>query len=505
MTAKERWAKLDGNRHGVLNRARLAADLTIPALMPPEGSNENTVLPTPYQSLGARGVNNLSSKLTLALFPPSTAFFRFAIDEDIIEELGEGRAAVEEGLRKMENRMMKRVEAGNLRTMLHSAIKHMIVTGNSLVYMPTDGGVRMYRLSQYCCVRDPMGRVIEIVTKESVHPTSLSDEVKQATEVSTGVDKDEPVDVYTHVQHTAKDRVEWYQEINDKRVPGSEGRAKAAESPFIVLRWTAVENEDYGRGLVEEYQGDLRSLEGLSKGIVGFSAVAAKIIFLLHPNSTTDEDSLAEAESGDIVTGRIDDIDVLQLDKYADFQVAKGVIDDLTLRLSHAFLLQSGTIRNAERVTAEEIRAQAQELEDVLGGVYTVQSQELQLPIVNRLMAQMRASGEFPALPKVDGRPAIVPKIVTGFEALGRGHELNRYRAYFSEGAALFGEAFVAQFNVERAARLLSTQHNVDVDDILKTPEEHEQEQQAQMGAQMMDKAAAPVAGAVAKSMTAGE
>jgi hypothetical protein len=271
------------------------------------------------------------------------------------------------------------------------------------------------------------------------------------------------------------------------------------------MRWQAVSGEDYGRGPVEEYLGDLRSLEGLSKAVIQFSAAAAKIVFLHHPNSSTDEDALIAAESGEFVTGRKDDIDVLQFEKFADFQVAKTVIDDLTLRISHAFLLQSGTVRNAERVTAEEIRAMAQELEDVLGGVYTALTQEFQLPLVRRLMAVLKADGTLPQLPRLRGKPAVQPNIVTGFEALGRGHELNRFRAFYSDLVGFVGpEQATAMFNPQRLAAKLATFHNVDFAEEMKTAEELAADQNARMQQTLLEKGTAPVAGALAKGMTNG-
>lgn len=504
--AKDRWEKLDGMRDQVLARARAAAELTIPSLMPPEGHTENVVLPTPYQSLGARGVNNLASKLLLALLPPGTAFFRFQTEDKVAEALGkDAKTDLDAKLRKLENRAMRRVERGNLRVMTHSVLKHLIVTGNAGLYMPKGGRNRMYRLDQYCAVRDAAGTMHEAVIKETVHPTTLSEEVRRTCLVdrqeggSAKKDKDE-VDVYTWIKLTNEGRtIEYHQEINDIEVPASKGRNKVEESPYLFLRWTAGANEDYGRGLVEEYIGDLRSLEGLSKSIVGFSAVAAKIILLLKPSNSTDAKKLTEAETGDVVTGTLEDIDILQLDKYADFRVAKEVIDELTLRLSHAFLLQSGTVRDAERVTAAEIQRMAQELEDVLGGVYTVFSQEFQLPVVRRLIAQMKAEGDFPPLPKVDGQPVIEPLIVTGFDALGRGHELNRLRAYFADLINTAGEGALKLFDPKAIATKFATAHNVDVEGLFKDAEMLAQEQAQETAAMLAEKAAAPVAGALAK------
>ena len=45
--------------------------------------------------------------------------------------------------------------------------------------------------------------------------------------------------------------------------------------------------------------------------------------------------------------------------------------------------------RSAERVTAEEVRYMAQELETALGGVYSILSQEFQYPFVNLLLGRM--------------------------------------------------------------------------------------------------------------------
>lgn len=497
-TAKERWEKLNGKRDAILQRARDAADLTIPALMPREGHNENTKLSQPYQSLGARGINNLASKLSLALLPAGNPFFRLNVGEDVAAEV-QGLTEIQEELRKIENRAMRRVENGNLRVVLHATLKQLVGSGNALLVMPDTGGARMFRLTQYCVVRDAMGNWREIVIKESVHPSTLDEAVVISNEIKAEPTDDKDVEVYTQVTRLGK-KVEWYQEINEIEVPGSRGRTKYEECPFIPLRWAAIENEDYGRGHVEEYLGDLRSLEGLSKSVVQFAAAAAKVIFLERPNSSTDIEALQEAESGEFCTGNPEDIATLQVEKFPDFQVAKSVIDDLTLRLSHAFLLTTGTVRNAERVTAEEIRMQAQELEDVLGGVYTVLAQELQLPIVRRLMAQMRKAGELPELP--DG--ALEPVIVTGFDALGRGHELNKYRQYFQDGTALFGPEFMAQFDPAGVAALMAVHHNVDISAIMKTEEMMQAEQQQQMGANVLDKAAGPVAGQVAGAVAQG-
>lgn len=499
MSIKSRWSQLHGGRSEVLTRARAHAGLTIPSLLPPEGTGENAVLPQPYQSLGARGVNNLASKLLLALFPPGSAFFRLNIEPNVLEAMGAKAADAEEALRKIESRIITRIERGTLRSHLHQAIKHLVVIGSALLYLPTNGMYRMFGIDKFCVVRDGSGRVLELVIKETIAPEALPENVQEACGVKqqlgeTTAVKRADVDVYTHVVYR-DERHEWHQEINDIRVPGSEGSAPADSSPFLAMRWISVAGENYGRSHVEEYSGDLRSLEGLTAAILAFAAAAAKVVPILKPNSVMTTEDLSKP-SGQVVVGNPEDVTLLQMEKFADFQVAKAVIDDLNLRLSHAFLLQSGTVRNAERVTAAEIQAMAQELEDVLGGVYSVQGVETQLPIVRRFMAVMLDEGAITPLPGVE------PAIVTGFEALGRGHTLNRLRGFFQDAVGILGpEAVLAEVRASSVLQVLATSHNIDSSDLFKTDEEKEQDQQQAAAAQMMEKAAGPMASAMTKQV----
>ncbi len=507
--AKKRWTQLDGLRSGPLRRAREAAKLTLPSVLPDEGDDENSDLVQPYQSLGARGVNNLASKLLMALLPTSNSFFRFSIDLDVLEEMkeqiGEGAdEAIDDIMRRRENKIMKWIERSPLRTTLFIALKQLIITGNALVHIPKNGKSRTFRLDQFVVVRDPSGDLVELYIREEADPMTLSKEVRETCQVNTQdmEGRMKNCEIFTTVRlREGGKMLDYWQEINEIEVPNTRGQSKVENSPYICMRWTSLDNESYGRGHVEEYIGDLRSLEGLSQAIVGFSAVASKVIFLVHPNSTTDVDDLTIANTGDFVTGALKDIEALQLDKYADFQVAQSVVQDLVLRLSHAFLLTSGTVRDAERVTREEIRMQAQELEDVLGGVYTLQSQELQLPLVRRVVSVMESSGDIDKLPTA----GVEPTIVTGFDALGRGHELNRIRGLFADIAQTLGPEVLARYlKIGDALKKFAVGHNVDIEDLFKDDATVQKEIQAEQRQQAMMQAAMNAAGPAAGQAVKG-
>lgn len=498
-TAKETWEQLGSSHNAPLERAREAAKLTIPSLMPPQGSTDSTKFDAPYQSLGARGVNNLSSKLLLALFPPGSSPFRYSLSRDAIAAApGEGEVAeAQKALSQREIDIMSHVEASPQRPILGEYITHLIVCGNALLFYPDMEGMRLYRLDQYRVRRDGSGLPLDLAVLERAHPATLD----EATKTACGVkDENTEVDVYTLVQWR-QGKCEWFQEINGIEVPGTRAKAPAKASPWIPGRWKAVPGSHYGRSHVEELMGDLISYDGLCQAIVQFAAVAAKIVFLKHPSSTTRMEDINEAESGDCVTGDKRDIDVLGLEKYPDFQVAQRVADGLEMRLSQAFLLRSGAVRDAERVTAEEIRALAQELEDVVGGVYTVQSQDLQMPWVNRTILVLEKARKIAVLPK----GMVQPIIVTGFQALGRNHSLNKLRGAVNDLAQIFGpEAALRLLQGPVIAKRLFTGWGVEeVEEILKTSDQLAQEDAAQqqnaMTQTLMDKTAGPLAQAAAK------
>lgn len=485
--AASRYGALEQQRFSFLNRGRECAKLTIPHLLPPGGYTSATELPTPFQGIGSRGVNNLASKLLLSLLPPNSPFFRLVVDTFTLKQMQgmEGvKTEIESALAEVERAVMSEIETSNLRAAVFEAIRHLIVTGNCLLYLPDEGGVRIYNINQFVMDRSPMGDLEELLVKETVCADDLPHEVKtllgaeMADESRPHVDRN--IDLYTWlVKEGNKFRV--HQQVKGVVIPGSEGVYPVEKSPFIPLRWNRISGDSYGRGMVEEFLGDLRSLEALSQAIVEGSAAAAKVLFLVAPNSTTRPRTLAESPNGAIVEGNAIDVSCLQMNKQADFRVAFETISGITDRLSHSFLLNSAIQRNADRVTATEIRMMAQELEDALGGVYSTLSQEFQLPLVNRIMAKMQKARRLPKLPK----DIVKPVVVTGLEALGRGHDLNKLDVFISGVAQTLGPQALGQFvNLRNYLERRATAIGIDTLGLVKSEEEVAQEQQqAQMAA----------------------
>jgi len=485
MTAKTRYDRLSSDRAQFLNTARQAADLTLPYLIREDEvyTKGSIKLTTPWQSVGSKGVVTLASKLMLALLPPQTSFFKLQVNDiNLGQELGpEIRSELDLSFAKVERTIMESIAASGDRVVVHQALKHLVVAGNALIFMGKDG-LKLYPLNRYVVDRDGNGNVIEIVTKETISKKILKKFFPDYKEPQPNAPMDESrssedeVDVYTHCT-LDNNRWVWHQEINGEVVPGSQGKAPKESSPWLVLRFNHVDGEVYGRGRVEEFIGDLKSLEALSQAVVEGAAAAAKVIFTVSPSSTTKPATLAKAGNGAIIQGRPDDIGVVQVGKTTDFQTAYQMIGTLSQRLSDAFLVL--TVRQSERTTAEEVRLTQLELEQQLGGLFSLLTVEFLVPYLNRKLSVAQKTGDIPRLPKGD---IVKPTIVAGINALGRGQDRESLGQFLATIAQTMGpEAIQTYINPEEVIKRLAAAQGIEVLNLVKSMQEVQQQQQAAM------------------------
>ena len=490
-TARQRYSKLSTDRDQFLNVAYDCAELTIPTLLMRDETSTYSQFSTPWQSVGAKGVVTLASKLMLGLLPPSTSFFKLQLDDSKlgVEIPAEAKSELDLSFAKIERMIMEAIAASTDRVQIFSAIKHLVVTGNSLVYMGKDG-MKTYPLNRYVVERDGNGEVVQIVTKERVNRELIPnlpepDATSSVDESSTDLNKD--IDIYTCVTLTRKGW-SWHQEVNDQILSDSWGKAPKDKSPWLPLRFVTVDGEDYGRSRVEEFLGDLKSLEALMQALVEGSAAAAKVVFTVSPSATTKPASLAQAGNGAIIQGRPDDIGVIQVGKTADFQTAFQLVQVLERRLSEAFLILNP--RQSERTTAEEVRMTQMELEQQLGGLFSLLTTEFLIPYLNRKMHTLTQAKKIPSVPK----NLVKPTIVAGINALGRGQDRDALVQFITTIAQTMGpEALQSLLNPDEAIKRLAAAQGIDVLNLVKSVEDRqadmEQAQQAQQMQSLTDQA----------------
>lgn len=493
--AQSRYGQLRAERENFLDTGRKCAALTLPYLLTAEGETEGGTLHSPYQSVGAKGVNVLSSKLMLSLFPINTSFFKLQINDAELAKVpdldGEQvRSEIDLSLSKIEKMVMQQITETTDRVQLTAAMKHLIVTGNVLLYAGEES-LKLYPLDRFVASRDGNGTAVEMLTKEVVDRSLLPEEFQTVSPgeggndsnavgedgpkfgVSTGSNKGSDVNnaiVYTHVKLEGK-RHKWYQECDGKVIPGSRSSSPLKSSPWMPLRFNVVDGESYGRGRVEEFYGDLQSLESLMRSMVEGSSAIAKIIFLVSPSATTKPKALSDAPNGAIITGRPEDVGVIQANKAADFRTVTEMIQSLTQRLSDAFLVLS--VRQSERTTAMEVQATQQELNEQLGGIFGSLTAELLQPYLNRKLHLLRRSGGMPPLP----RKLVMPTVVAGLYGVGRGQDRQALIEFVQTIAQGMGPEAMAQYlNAGEFIKRLATASGIDALGLVKSKEQMQQE-----------------------------
>jgi len=488
MKARDRYNQLTRGRTQFLHTAVECSRLTLPYLVQEDLSSrpEHQKLHTPWQSVGAKCTVNLAAKLMLALLPPQTSFFKFQIRDDKlgVEFPREVKSELDLSFAKMERMVMDFINASTDRVVVHQALKHLIVSGNALIFMGKDG-LKNYPLNRYVVNRDGNGNICEIVTKELISRKILAEDLPEALPIikpnspgddgyKTGSD-DQDVEVYTYVRLDNNGRWVWHQEAFDKIIPGTRSTAPKNTSPWLVLRFNTVDGEDYGRGRVEEFLGDIRSLEGLSQALVEGSAAASKVVFLVSPSSTTKPKTIADAGNGAIVQGRPEDVGVIQVGKTADFRTAAEQMSQLERRISDAFLVLQ--VRQSERTTAEEVRLTQMELEQQLGGLFSLLTVEFLIPYLNRTLHILQRNKDLPKIPK----DVVRPQIIAGVNALGRGQDQQTLVQFAQTLAQTMGPEIMAKFlDPGEYVKRLAAASGIDVLNLVKTPETMQQEKQQQ-------------------------
>jgi hypothetical protein len=484
MKARDRYTQLSKGRSQFLDTAVECSRLTLPYLIQEDLSSRPThqKLHTPWQSVGSKCVVNLAAKLMLALLPPQTSFFKLQVRDDKLgdEIPREIRSELDLSFSKMERMVMDYINASSDRVVVHQALKHLIVSGNALIFMGKEG-LKNYPLNRFVINRDGNGNVCEIITKELISRKILAMNLPEPLPNSPGDDgyktgsDDQDVEVYTYVRLDDNGRWIWHQEALDRIIPGSRSTAPKNTSPWLTLRFNTVDGEDYGRGRVEEFLGDIRSLEGLSQALVEGSAAASKVVFLVSPSSTTKPKTIADAGNGAIVQGRPEDVGVVQVGKTADFRTAAEQINTLERRISDAFLLLN--VRQSERTTAEEVRLTQMELEQQLGGLFSLLTVEFLVPYLNRTLHILQRNKELPKLPK----DLVRPQIVAGVNALGRGQDQQSLVMFIQTLAQTVGPDVIGQFlDAGEFIKRLAAAQGIDVLNLIKTQETMEQERMEQ-------------------------
>jgi hypothetical protein len=478
----------------VISRCEQYAQWTLPYLMADleqVSSSGRVVVERDFQEIGALFTNNLASKLTRLLFPTQHPFFQASASGEFKRVANKG-GLDEAGLRsmfaKIEMASNKRLFVNSGYAALILGLKHLVVTGNTLMHRDSAKGlITTYGVQSFGTRRDGTGELMDCVLREYTSVEALPEDLKAAlrTAGNTKYQRDEQaVEKYTRIHREVRNKREGYavsQEVDTVPVGKASWYPKNL-CPWMCPTWTLIPGEHYGRGMVEDYAGGFARLSGLSEAAALYGIEIMRVVHLVGAGAGGDIDELANAEGGEWVRGDPQNIAVHEAGDAQKLEVVEAQLERVIARLAKAFMYQGAT-RDAERVTAYELQRDAQEAEYSLGGVYSTLSGGIQVPMAHILMTEV-SDTVLPGL--ISGE--LQPDVVAGIPALGRSSDVQNFLMAAQElGAVIPVTQLDKRINPQKVVDLILAGHSIDTEALFFTPEE----QRANADAEQAQEAAA--------------
>jgi len=457
---------------------------TIPAVFP-HTDQKDSQIQHDYQSMGAILVNNLAAKLVALLFPVNQAFIKIQATEALADVLpaefkGQG-TEMESNLAVLETDACKRLFLNASYAQLIQAMRYLIITGNCLLWR-TEGKLVVYGPKNFVTLRDNTGDILCTIIRESMSVGGLPRDIRSKVPGIENKKEHDSVMLYTKVAGglLPNGRKVHYVTQEIEGVPvGKPSTYTENACPYVVCTWNLINGDSYGRGHVEDHSGDLAKLSDLSRALTIYEIQSCKVVNLVKPGSTVDVDSLNDAEDGEWVQADPAAVGVHEGGEYQKIQQINADIQMIFQRLSTAFMYRGNT-REGERVTAEEIRTNAEEADRTLGGTHSHLAQAMQLPLGYLLVAE-----EDPKFMGAVIAGGVSLEILTGIPALGRASKvtamLNATQILAAMVPAL--QQISSRLDKEAIVDMVYTSFGMDLKEIMLSEEELKAEAVVQQNA----------------------
>ena len=488
-TASGEWLRLDGLRRGFITRCEKYAGFTLSRLCTETGFDQMTTeLSHDWQSVGAQATNHVVNKLVLTLFNPGSPFFRLEADAKWKAQIlanGVKEAEIDTALAAAEQAAIKEMDRRPVRPKLYQALANLVVLGNVCMYLPRGkdktNEPRVFGIKQFVVRRTGEGKLKCLIIRECLMFDELESEVQAyclSSPHGTRHTAESKVELFKYLERQVDGSYKLSQWVGDKRLPDEyDGAWSEADCPYRVLTWNLQDESDYGTGLVEDFSGDFAALSALSEAQVKGAILASEFRWLVNPGGMTKPEDLEQSENGAAIPGVEGDISLIANSKPGDLAVVQNIASDYIRRIGQGFLLGSATTRDAERVTAVEIRMQAMELETSFGGTYSRIAVDLQGPFADWLLLSVDFDLKGTKIKR---------SIITGLDALSRNGDLENLRLFVQDIAQVTTLPEQSQ-NVLELGNIfaaLALGRNLDPTKYVKSEAKQAQEQEARQAAQ---------------------
>ncbi|MCW2317133.1 hypothetical protein M2322_002687 [Rhodoblastus acidophilus] len=505
------------NRQQVVDRGREMSSLTIPSVMPPLNYRAGDKLPGNNQSVGALAVNNLASKIMFMAFPPGQPMCRFSpvipkLQKEIDQD-PELYAQIELALSQLEMQHRKKAATTPLATAWVGYIKLLLIAGNALwkhvkLECPT-----FHQLGQFVTSRDMSGHPMATILEENVRVVTLPKDVQELLleeneELAKVEEWSREATIYSVCKFIRKgDKLEegewqyWEETEKGTLIPGTEVTTEYDDCPMWPGWCIPVYGQNWGRSYVEEYSGDFYILESNASALNDGAAMASLALTFVKPGARTSLRQVQKAKNLSFLSGSAEDITTFRTEKSADMAFVERNFERAAQRIAKAFLDTAASMRQGERVTAEEVQRTGQALDQAMGGIYTELAQTHQKRMVARFIhLNEEANKDLPALPK----DLVELEVITGVDAMGRSADVQNLTGYAENISKTFPQKADSILDAGNYATRLAAAMGIKPDGLVRKAEDVQAQQQAAQQQAMAAQTAPKVAGAMTGPIAQG-
>lgn len=430
-TGRSIWDDMTRDRGSMMSRKERLAEATIPSTLPDANYQvKNEALTSGSSSLGTQGATNMVNKLMLAMFAPGVSFMKLELaaaeKAKFMEQLQlQDDSILTDVMAEGEREALRVLEQSGSRPALYEGLSALVCVGDVLMDLSDTAVISFISLRDYAVERNRKGLVLRLVFREITRVQDLEDEAEQEyrNAVPTCKPRDK-VTVYTTVKFTrGMYRSTLY--VEDVKLSNRHsGKWKPENLPWRALTWRLPLGQDYGVSLAEDYSNDLGTHDVISEAMADGSVLAAQFRWACNPGGITMPEDVENGVNGSVIPADPKDLKLIFANIGSQLQTIQSIEEVYARRLGRGFLMNTAVTRNSERTTAEEVRIQAIELEQSLGGVYSRLAIDMQAPIARW---QLKAANI-----NIRGTK-ISPTIITGLDALSRSAELQRMMGFLGD------------------------------------------------------------------------
>ena len=477
------FTKLKAKRSSWETNWELCAKYTMPQMYLEDSVRESGVEPEDLvigDSIGYECLNNFISQILKIAFPAQGAFFRVTKKKGNTPNFDLLAKNKHDAIfRSLEDESMTALYRKGLHAQKTMLLGTMLCLGDVVYKIPKAKGekIQVYDLNDVVIKRRRNGNVTDMIICEEVEFKYLPEDARVIlqTKGKRKYSMDDVVKHYTHVCLNDHNKKTVKYSVDDISLDTAENFTPSELCEYQIGSLTLKRGSNYAVGVVQQYLPDIHKANVYADTATDTAVVGSLVNWAIDPKANIRPEEFANREQGQPFGVKPADVQAIQANVGQHLQITQSMYNDIVQKLSRVFLLPNAVQRDAERVTAQEIRMVSQRLEETHNGLKAMIAENLQRPLAHLGLDAI----DDEELNKYKGEVEI--SVVTAMEAQSRSMELDNMMASIGD-TTVFNSVppqVAERMKLPEVLNTIFTSRNTNADTFIKTEEEFQAEQQA--------------------------